>query len=67
MVAARSLIQIGTRPYDPAQGRFLTSDPLIDTEDPAQVASAYSYAHNDPITLSDPSGEITRCSDCTQG
>ncbi len=65
--AATSLIQIGTRPYDPAQGRFLTSDPLIDTEDPAQVASAYSYAHNDPITLSDPSGEITRCSDCTPG
>ncbi|GED88542.1 RHS repeat domain-containing protein [Streptomyces sp. 6-11-2] len=49
------LTHLGAREYDPALGRFLSVDPINDIEDPAQM-NAYSYAHNSPITLSDPSG-----------
>ncbi|WP_237305322.1 RHS repeat-associated core domain-containing protein [Streptomyces sp. SAT1] len=48
-------IHLGAREYDPALGRFLSVDPVIDTDDPAQM-NAYSYAHNNPITKSDPDG-----------
>ncbi|MFG3309649.1 RHS repeat-associated core domain-containing protein [Streptomyces wuyuanensis] len=36
-------------------GRFLSVDPIIDHDDPAQM-NAYSYAHNNPLTKSDPDG-----------
>lgn len=48
-------INIGARPYDPALGRFITVDPILDTSDPQQ-ANGYTYANNTPVTLSDPSG-----------
>ncbi|MFI1592141.1 RHS repeat domain-containing protein [Streptomyces halstedii] len=49
------LTHLGAREYDPTLGRFLTVDPIIDIHDPAQM-NAYSYAHNNPLTLSDPDG-----------
>ncbi|TXS63803.1 RHS repeat protein [Streptomyces sp. sk2.1] len=49
------LTHLGAREYDPALGRFLSVDPIIDTNDPAQM-NAYSYAHNNPLTKSDPDG-----------
>ncbi|MFJ1917416.1 RHS repeat domain-containing protein [Streptomyces sp. NPDC088147] len=49
------LTHLGAREYDPALGRFLSVDPVIDFDDPAQM-NAYSYAHNSPVTQSDPSG-----------
>ncbi|WP_420713206.1 RHS repeat-associated core domain-containing protein [Streptomyces sp. Tu 6176] len=49
------LIHLGAREYDPTLGRFLSVDPVIDTDDPAQM-NAYSYAHNNPVTKSDPDG-----------
>ncbi|MFJ6650472.1 RHS repeat domain-containing protein [Streptomyces sp. NPDC091290] len=49
------LLHLGAREYDPAQGRFLSVDPVIDIDTPAQM-NAYSYAHNNPVTKSDPSG-----------
>ncbi|WP_328339499.1 RHS repeat-associated core domain-containing protein [Streptomyces violaceus] len=49
------LVHLGAREYDPALGRFLSVDPVIDLDDPAQM-NAYSYAHNNPVTKSDPSG-----------
>ncbi|MGW5423464.1 RHS repeat-associated core domain-containing protein [Streptomyces sp. NPDC003943] len=49
------LTYIGARAYDPALGRFLSVDPVMDPQDPAQM-NAYSYAHNSPITQSDPTG-----------
>ncbi|WP_162638695.1 RHS repeat-associated core domain-containing protein [Streptomyces bacillaris] len=36
-------------------GRFISVDPIIDFDDPAQM-NAYSYAHNSPLTKSDPTG-----------
>ncbi|MFE4855950.1 RHS repeat-associated core domain-containing protein [Streptomyces sp. NPDC056670] len=49
------LVHLGAREYDPALGRFLSVDPVIDFNDPAQL-NAYSYAHNNPVTKSDASG-----------
>ncbi|WP_326693740.1 RHS repeat domain-containing protein [Streptomyces sp. NBC_01766] len=49
------LTHLGAREYDPTLGRFLSVDPVIDTDEPAQM-NAYSYAHNNPITQSDPTG-----------
>ncbi|MFG3282142.1 FG-GAP-like repeat-containing protein [Streptomyces sp. NPDC048111] len=53
-------LQLRARSYDPAQGRFTTTDPV-----PAAVgspnSSAYNYANNDPLNLSDPSGACPMC------
>ncbi|MFT3876844.1 MAG: RHS repeat-associated core domain-containing protein [Propioniciclava sp.] len=52
---AVGLIHIGARDFDAHLNRFITTDPLID---PFVVPSlnAYSYANNNPTTLSDPTG-----------
>ncbi|MEV8320430.1 RHS repeat-associated core domain-containing protein [Streptomyces sp. NPDC059900] len=49
------LVHLGAREYDPVLGRFLSVDPVIDVDDPAQM-NAYSYAHNSPLTKSDSDG-----------
>ncbi|MFF5621051.1 RHS repeat-associated core domain-containing protein [[Kitasatospora] papulosa] len=49
------LTHLGAREYDAYLGRFLSVDPIIDIRRPAQM-NAYSYAHNNPLTLSDPDG-----------
>ena len=52
---ATGLVHLGAREYDPVLGRFLSVDPVIDVTDPAQM-NAYSYAHNNPVTMADPDG-----------
>ncbi|MBN9618205.1 MAG: hypothetical protein J0H43_00465, partial [Actinobacteria bacterium] len=47
--------QLGARSYDPATGRFLTVDPLLNPGSPQQ-ANGYSYANNNPTSTSDPAG-----------
>lgn len=54
-VDATGLVQMGARYYDALIGRFLSVDPVMDLGDPQQWA-AYSYANNNPVTLSDPTG-----------
>nr|WSX54236.1 hypothetical protein OG409_38235 [Streptomyces sp. NBC_00974] len=53
-------LQLRARSYDPAQQRFTTTAPV-----PAPLASpnhsAYNYANNDPLNLSDPSGACPMC------
>ncbi len=49
------LTHLGAREYDPDIGRFISVDPLMDLTDPQQW-NGYSYANNNPTTLSDPSG-----------
>ncbi|MGV8973118.1 MAG: RHS repeat domain-containing protein [Rhodoglobus sp.] len=49
------LTQIGARYYDSSIGRFASVDPVMDLSTPQQWA-AYSYASNNPITYSDPTG-----------
>ncbi|PJI95199.1 RHS repeat-associated protein [Luteimicrobium subarcticum] len=52
---ATGLTQVGARYYDPALGRFVSVDPVMDLGDPQQWA-AYSYANNNPTTWTDPTG-----------
>ncbi|MEI5033273.1 polymorphic toxin-type HINT domain-containing protein [Streptomyces sp. S1A(2023)] len=49
------LTQLGARPYDPATGRFLSVDPMVDYEQPATI-NPYAYSNNAPATFSDPEG-----------
>ncbi|RPF20091.1 intein/RHS repeat-associated protein [Myceligenerans xiligouense] len=49
------LVSLGAREYDPALGRFISLDPIMDLTDPTQM-HGYNYANNSPITLSDPDG-----------
>ncbi|GCD42220.1 polymorphic toxin-type HINT domain-containing protein [Streptomyces paromomycinus] len=49
------LTQLGAREYDPATGRFLSVDPVIDFGTP-QTMNAYAYANNAPVTEADPDG-----------
>jgi RHS repeat-associated protein len=47
--------RLGARDYNPSLGRFLSVDPVLDTDVPQQSVG-YAYALNNPLTLSDPSG-----------
>ena len=49
------LTHLGARDYDPVLGRFISVDSVQDMADPQQW-NDYSYANNNPITLSDPAG-----------
>ncbi|WP_107501039.1 RHS repeat-associated core domain-containing protein, partial [Streptomyces thermovulgaris] len=49
------LTHLGAREYDPAIGRFISVDPVMDLADPQQM-HGYTYANNNPVTLSDPTG-----------
>ncbi|MFJ9941285.1 RHS repeat-associated core domain-containing protein [Streptomyces erythrochromogenes] len=53
--ASTGLTTIGAREYDPFLGKFITPDPVVDTND-AQQLNAYAYAHNRPVSASDPTG-----------
>jgi len=49
------LAHLGAREYDPLIGRFISVDPVIDSNDPQQM-HGYAYANNAPITASDANG-----------
>ncbi|MGW7559159.1 polymorphic toxin-type HINT domain-containing protein [Streptomyces sp. NPDC054757] len=49
------LQHLGAREYDPATGRFLSVDPVMDLTDPQQM-NGYAYGNNNPVTKSDPDG-----------
>ncbi|WP_079100748.1 polymorphic toxin-type HINT domain-containing protein [Streptomyces sp. Root55] len=52
---ATGLTHLGAREYDPATGRFLSVDPIMDLTNPQQI-NGYTYGNNNPLTFSDPSG-----------
>jgi RHS repeat-associated protein len=52
---ATGLTHLGAREYDPTTGRFISVDPVMALASPQQI-NGYSYANNNPATLSDPSG-----------
>ncbi|MEV7087134.1 polymorphic toxin-type HINT domain-containing protein [Streptomyces sp. NPDC093085] len=52
---ATGLTHLGAREYDPATGRFLSADPVMDLTDSQQI-NGYAYAGNNPLTWSDPTG-----------
>ncbi|MFC8419988.1 RHS repeat-associated core domain-containing protein [Streptomyces sp. NPDC057236] len=51
------LTRLGARDYDPATGRFIQVDPMVDYGQPATM-NPYAYSNNAPATFSDPSGEF---------
>jgi RHS repeat-associated protein len=53
--SSTGLTQVGAREYDASTGQFLSVDPLL-MPDQHQSLNGYSYANNNPTTLSDPSG-----------
>ena len=56
--ATSGLYFMGARCYDPELGRFISPDTIVpDSFDP-QTLNRYSYARNNPILFSDPSGNI---------
>jgi RHS repeat-associated protein len=55
--ADTGLTQLGARAYDPAAGRFMSTDPVVDFTEPQQL-NAYGYANNSPVTYSDPDGRF---------
>lgn len=52
---ATGLTSVGARYYDPAFGRFISVDPVMNLADPNQWG-AYAYANNNPVTRWDPTG-----------
>jgi RHS repeat-associated protein len=49
------LTHLGAREYDPALGRFISVDPIMNPAAP-QLLNAYTYSNNNPVTFSDPTG-----------
>jgi RHS repeat-associated protein len=52
---AVGLIHMNGRVYDPAAGRFLGADPIVEVGN-SQSPNSYSYVWNNPLTMVDPSG-----------
>ena len=53
---------LGAREYDPTTGRFLSVDPVLETGDQRQM-NGYSYAADNPVNGSDPTGTMLACED----
>ncbi|MFD7909801.1 ricin-type beta-trefoil lectin domain protein [Streptomyces sp. NPDC059752] len=53
--ADTGLTHISAREYEPATGRFISVDPVIDVTNPLQM-NGYNYANNNPVSQMDPTG-----------
>ncbi|AZQ32159.1 sugar-binding protein [Streptomyces cyaneochromogenes] len=49
------LVHLGAREYDATIGRFISVDPVMDSNDPQQI-NGYAYSNNSPVTFTDPDG-----------
>ncbi|WP_051839835.1 RHS repeat-associated core domain-containing protein [Streptomyces sp. NRRL F-5126] len=54
------LTHLGARDYDTTTGRFVSLDPLLQTNI-SQTINGYTYAADNPVTSSDPTGEGLAC------
>ncbi|MEU6407051.1 polymorphic toxin-type HINT domain-containing protein [Streptomyces sp. NPDC046985] len=52
---ATGYTDVGARKYDPTLGRFISVDPVFEATSPQQLGG-YTYAGDNPITNSDPTG-----------
>ena len=55
-VDSMGIIHMNGRIYDPKLGRFLQADPLVQSPKNSQSLNRYSYALNNPLSYTDPSG-----------
>ena len=60
------LIHMNGRVFEPIAGRFLSRDPFIDGVASSQGMNGYAYVHNNPLTLTDPSGFCINVNACRQ-
>lgn len=51
-----NLIHMEGRLYDPAIGRFLSADPIVQDPSNGQTLNRYSYCINNPLAFTDPTG-----------
>ena len=56
MLDAAGAVHMNGRLYDPALGRFLRADPFVQFPTSLQGHNRYSYALNNPLAFTDPSG-----------
>ncbi|MCB2413570.1 hypothetical protein LGT39_12025 [Demequina sp. TTPB684] len=59
-VSGTGLTYLNARYYDPALGRFLSPDPLMNPGDP-RTLDPYRYAENNPVVFTDASGLRSTC------
>ncbi|MEZ0070652.1 RHS repeat-associated protein [Streptacidiphilus sp. MAP12-20] len=57
--ATTGLTNLGAREYQPATGRFISADPILDAANSPQQWNGYAYGNNDPVGSSDPTGAYT--------
>ena len=59
MMASTCLINFNARIYDPSLGRFMSADPVVQNQFNLQVLNRYSYTNNNPLSLTDPTGNCS--------
>lgn len=59
--SATDLNYMQARYYDPLIGRFLSIDPVGFSVGQPQMFNRFSYTFNDPVNLTDPTGECPWC------
>ncbi len=52
------LINLNARIYDPTLGKFLTPDSVVQSIYGMQLLNRYSYVGNNPLSLTDPTGNV---------
>ncbi len=52
------LVDMIARAYDPKLARMLSADTIIPNLDNPQALNRYSYAYNDPVNHTDPTGHF---------
>ncbi len=57
MLDAFGLVNMNGRMYDPVLGRMLSSDNYVSLPEHTQGYNRYSYALNNPLIITDPSGD----------
>ncbi len=60
MLDAVGAVHMNGRIYDPALGRFLRADPFVQFPANLQSHNRYSYALNNPLAHTDPSGHFLK-------
>jgi RHS repeat-associated protein len=56
MIDEVGLVNMNGRIYDPQIGRFMSADPFVQDPTNSQTLNRYSYAGNNPLSYTDPSG-----------
>ena len=56
---AGNLVDTIARRYDPVPGRFIQPDTIVPNPGDPQALNRYSYAANNPVRYTDPSGHLT--------